>query len=255
MGRLKSKQLSALRAVKLFIKSGTVAQRSYIVREDIKLIYLIIYKSACSSIMASMCDMFVEGNYLKIHHKLGKQISQNIDWDAYPGFHRFTFVRDPLQRLVSCYVSKFVNDKKILGQHDLKRLYFDRYLFGALKKDTGFPDFVKRVTRIPSFLADRHFVSQSYLITDRKGRQLVDSIGKFEDLPDAFDPIAQKYGLKPLARYNATGKGNWMDYYDLKSAKMAIDYYANDIKEFGYQESANELIKYLTVKESKANES
>ncbi|MDO4548963.1 MAG: sulfotransferase family 2 domain-containing protein [Clostridia bacterium] len=247
---VKKSARAAARAVKLFLQSGTYAQRSYIVDNDKKLIYLIVYKSACSSIMASVTGFKDASNYLRIHHSLGGRgvISQNIDPRDYKGYFSFTFVRNPLERLVSCYASKFVNDKKLLGQHDLKRLYFDRYLFGFLKKDRGFPGFVRRVVRIPAFLADRHFISQSYLITDRKGRKLVEYVGRFEQLPEAFDDIARKYSIAPLARYNATGKGNWMDYYDRDTAKMAVEYYKDDIAMFGYEEQARELLNYTQDK-------
>ncbi|MEG2859355.1 MAG: sulfotransferase family 2 domain-containing protein [Clostridia bacterium] len=237
---------------KLFSESGAYAQRGYIVIEEKKLIYQLMYKVACSSIMASLTGMGKKENYLRIHHILGGkgEIIRNLPYDAHPGFFRFTFVRDPLERLVSCYVSKYRADQAILGKHYLPRLYFDRYLFGFLKKDKGFAQFARRVSRIPDCLSDRHFVSQHFMIHDKKGRKTVEFVGRFENLSDEFAPIAQKYDLAALPTYNATQKGAWMDYYDLKTARRVIKRYQADIEAFGYEDSAKALMAHLESREA-----
>ena len=237
---------------KLFLKSRSIVQRTYHVIDDKKLIYLTMYKAACSSIMASMYALPEKEHYLRIHHTVGREENAvlNIGREEYADYYKFTFVRNPLERLVSCYENKYHADKKLLAAGGMKQLYFDNYLFGYLRKDLGFAGFARKVAHIPDRLADRHFVGQSFLTHDGKGRATLDFVGRFEELPEAFEPIREKYDLPALKTYNVTDKGNWMDYYDLPTAHRMIKRYRRDINAFGYQKEADALIAYLESKKS-----
>lgn len=231
----------------LLLRSGSVAQRTCHVIEDKKLVYMVMYKAACSSIMASLYALAPEAHYLRIHHTVGRPENAvlGIGYGEYPEHYKFTFVRNPLERLVSCYENKYHADKKLLASGGMRRLYFDRYLLGYLRRDDGFRAFARKVAHIPDRLADRHFVSQSFLTHDWKGRPLLDFVGRFEDLPEAYEPIRARFDLAPLAHYNVTDKGNWMDYYDLDTARLLIRRYRRDIDRFGYRAEADRLIAYL----------
>ena len=120
---------------------------------------------------------------------------------------------------------------------------------GYIGRDKGFKHFVKRMVRIPDWLCDRHFVGQWYLLNPG-GRSAVDYVGKFEELPTSYEPIREKYALEPLPHYNKTAKRNWMDEYDLKTARLVMKRYQKDIEVYGYQDAADALIAYLTEKDS-----
>lgn len=232
-------------------KFGLNAQRTFHINHDKKLIYLSNSKVACSSIKASMYCLDEQEDYRSVHRVANAQKSYElgVPYDKYTDHYKFTFVRNPFARLVSCYVNKLHEDREKLGK-TMERLYFARYLFGFLNVDKGFHNWARRVCAIPDKYADRHFVCQSYLIHDRDGHMLVDEVFKFENLARDYEPIREKYDLAPLPHYNKTKKGNWMDYYDLKTARMVYRKYRRDIEEFGYQDVYEQLIRYITEKKN-----
>ena len=77
---------------------------------------------------------------------------------------------------------------------------------------------------------------------------LVNHVFKFENLARDYESIREKYDLAPLPHYNRTKKGNWMDYYNLATARRVYRRYQRDIEEFGYQDVYDELIRYITEK-------
>ncbi|HND44714.1 MAG TPA: sulfotransferase family 2 domain-containing protein, partial [Cyclobacteriaceae bacterium] len=68
----------------------------------------------------------------------------------------FTVVRNPFARLVSVYRDFFENN-------DSDFLYAD-YLFGILKPEISFAEFVSRISRIPDRLKDQHFRPQHLFV-------------------------------------------------------------------------------------------
>jgi hypothetical protein len=159
-------------------------------------------------------------------------------------FFKFAFVRNPFDRLVSCYESKYHNDK-------IKRpngpFIFDKYLFGALKNDKGFENFAKRICLIPDMFADRHFQSQYFQIYKNK-KNTLDYVGKFENIAEDFDFIKNKFKLNDLPHYNKSGNKNWMDYYDLKLARKIYKRYKKDFIHFGYSGEYEKLNVFLNQK-------
>ena len=193
-------------------------------------------KTACSSIKANLYHLDVPDDH-SIH-----QIKPDTFWPderQYKNYFKFTFVRNPYDRLVSFY-------ENIVQKHNRFREY---YLFGYLRRDKGFPDFCKKVCRIPFCLADMHFESQYYLLYDKQGNCRVDHIGKYENLAEEYEWIREKYGLAPLGRLNPSGKRNWMDYYTRKTAQLVYKKYRKDFETFGYEDAHQELMEYLDRKE------
>jgi chondroitin 4-sulfotransferase 11 len=228
---------------------GCYSPRTFHINHDKKLIYLSNSKVACSSIKASMYHLEQQQDYRSVHKAANAQKQYEIDvpYDRYADYYKFTFVRNPFARLVSCYVNKLHEDREKLGK-TMDRLYFARYLFGYLNVDKGFHNWARRVCRIPDRYADRHFISQSYLVHDKNGNMLVNHVFNFENLARDYGAISEKFDLAPLPHYNKTNKGNWMDYYDLRTARIVYRRYKRDICEFGYQGAYDELIRYIKEK-------
>ena len=221
------------------LKYKKLLPSNFIVVDDKKLAYLITPKVACSSIKATFIDYEIPDNYLI--HKLPWKII-HTEKSVNKNYFKFTFVRNPFERLVSCYENKYHSDK----QNGIPA-YYDTFLFGILKKDNGFDNFALNVCKFPTFLADMHFMKQSSIIY-KNNKAIVDFIGKFENLKNDFEPIRIKYSLKSLPNLNKSNKRNWMDYYSIKSAKKVYKYYRKDIELFGYQEEYDKLISYLKQK-------
>lgn len=225
-------------------QKGALENIRYMIDDERKLAYLLSSKVACSSISASMYGGEVADND-SIHRlnltKSRLKSSQKV-------YYKFAFVRNTFERLVSCYESKYVNDIKNIGI-TREWLDFDYYLFGYLRNPVDFTDFIHRICKIPSNLAEDHFVEQYSHLHDRKGNCLVDYIGKYENLENDFEPIRKKYNLKPLPHFNQSNKGNWMDYYTLETAELVWKKYKKDICTYGYEDEYHRLIQYLCQKE------
>lgn len=230
-------------------KDGIYIKHTYHIIHDKKLIYLSNSKVACSSIKASMYHLDEQEDYSNVHKLANAQKQYEIDtpYDRYADYYKFTFVRNPFARLVSCYVNKLHEDREKLGK-TTTRLYFAGYLWGYLNVDKGFHNWAARVCRIPDKYADRHIISQSSLIHDDEGHLLVNHVFNFENLARDYGEIRERFDLAPLPHYNRTKKGNWMDYYDLETAQRVYKRYKRDIEEFNYQSAYDELVKYIKEK-------
>ena len=238
---------AALRRVK---EKGAYMIWSYVVLEEKKVIYLVMQKAACTSIMASMTQTESTASYLDVNQTVRNTglVLDDFDPTAYQGYYVFTFVRNPFERLISCYENKYHTDKDLRAARKSEMKY-DSYLMGYLKKDRGFRSFASRVCRIPDRLADQHFVSQSFLI-DRMGKNpKPDFVGHYENLSAEYEPIRAKYGFMPLPHHNKTPKASsWMDYYDLSTARKVYHRYRTDIERYGYRETYDKLIAHLQSK-------
>lgn len=240
-----------LKEIKNLILYHQIEPRQYIVSKEKKVIYLRNPKVANSSIKTSLYSGEAKDDY-SIHSIVVNTGMQKVKLSAEElDYFKFTYVRNPFERLVSCYESKYHADKIKYKDKD-KLLYFDSYLLGYIRKDKGFDNFIKRIIRLPYWCMDRHFFPQYYWTHDERGQQLLDYIGQYENLEEDFKKIQEKYGLKPLPHYNSSGgeKRDWRSYYTLETAKLVYEKYKKDIECFGYEDSYKDLIAYLKTEKT-----
>lgn len=235
------------------LRKGSYYSRSFVYLPEKKVLYLSVPKAGNTSIKASMFALPHARNYRTIHKNV-RTLHQSVSLSqigSYADYYKFTFVRNPLQRLVSCYENKLHTDVDDLGS-GIRFLIYDVYLMGFLSKDRGFKNFARRVCLIPDRISDRHFVSQSMGALTSGRKLVVDYVGKLERMEKDYEPLRQRFGFAHLPHYNNTrnsGK-NWMDCYDLDTARRVYKRYRTDIEIFGYQDAYDELIAYLEAKES-----
>lgn len=231
------------RNMKNLILHGRMVTRKYMVASDKKVAYLINAKVANSSIKASLYPGETKDDN-SINFILKSDMRKQWLSKEEKGYFKFTYVRNPYERLVSCYESKYHTDKK---RFQRKLLEYDTYLFGYIREDNGFDNFIKRIAKIPESCMDCHFGSQYALTHDKRGRKLVDYIGPYENIEEDYKKIQEKYGLKELPHYNKTGgeKRDWRSYYTLETAEIVYKKYKKDFENFGYEDSYRELIAYI----------
>lgn len=215
----------------------------YLVSNEKECAYLVISKVACSAIKATFFSKEFADDY-SVHRLISKDDGKRMRhlFEKERDYFRFTFVRNPFDRLVSCYVSKYHTD---ITKYKKKRTDFKYYLSGYLTKDEGFESFVEKIVKIPPYLMDRHFIPQSLLIYRKDGSSRVNYVGKFETLKQDFSTIQEKFGLYDLKVYNTSEKNDWRDYYNAHTAKLVYQLYKEDIENFGYEKEYLNLLEYI----------
>ena len=192
-----------------------------------KFIFVHINKTAGSSIKHSLrsCP----------HENLGHEIlSESInkcqgDPDEY---FKFTFVRNPWDKIVSNY--------------------FFRMGFCKRTQKLSFKDWVTNSTKKKSPTFDNYsflycFAQRPQLdwISDRNGKLLVDFIGRFENLHEDFNIICDRLEIprQELSYKNKStlrnpkdhGRKHYGELYDDETKEIIEERFAKDIEYFGYK--------------------
>ncbi|AOW99799.1 MAG: sulfotransferase family protein [Moorea sp. SIOASIH] len=222
--------------------------RKFYVFADRRLVFIEVPKVASTSILYAIGKAYqVEFQHF-IHNDPFWHIERDRLNPQQQEFYKFAFVRNPFDRLVSCYKNKLIQVR-----HQTK-FNPGRYLFeGYIPLDATFDEFVKIITKIPDYLAEKHFKSQ-YAILSHGGKLLPDWIGRFETLADSWAEIAQKYGFEQdLPKLTSTEHlkntpPDYRAYYTKELAEMVSRRYRKDLVLFGYTKAYQELWDFLDNK-------
>jgi len=198
-----------------------------------KLVYYEVPKAACSSIklFIATLDGIVNNIPRHVHSlpisKLSLPGARSI---LYKDYFHFTFVRNPYDRLVSCYANKVVRPEL----YERRAGPFSR-MFGELGyREMSFGDFVQFVTRVPNKHCDNHFVPQHRLLN----LDVLDFIGRFESFNQDFLYVRKQIGVSDdtpqLQKMNASRHDPYQGYYDDKLRRMVARKYARDLEIFNY---------------------
>jgi len=219
-----------------------------VVLQSNKAIYFVIPKVACTSIKATLADHAgVEIKDNRVHAAMYSQLSAHeIFSTSYVHFFKFAFVRNPWDRLVSCYYS-MIEDECVTDRWT-KNGVSRRFLCYKWPKDAGenkremfwggmhLNDFVRALCAISDREADKHFRSQYTFVTDRQGNIFVDFLGRFENLNDDFQRICKKINLpmKELPHLMRSKRKLELQEIDEKLWRMVVQRYAEDFELFDY---------------------
>lgn len=163
----------------------------------------------------------------------------DVKGGEYEDFFKFAFVRNPWDRIVSCYADKILHED--VTNNKYKNGVFRRYerKFGnTFHMGMSFESFVKVIHGIPDHEADRHFQSQHNFISDKNGRILVDFVGRFENLAEDYAHIARKCGLADfvLPHENRSKRANdYRSLYTPETRRLIEERYQRDIELFDYR--------------------
>lgn len=161
----------------------------------------------------------------------------------YQQYYKFSFVRNPWARIVSEYnYRRLHGDEKY--QTDFKTFLFKNFPTKALDDHVSFKDYY------------RHILPQWKFLFDDNGFQLVDFIGKFENIQVDFNTVCEQLNILPtqlphknrtlavgfkgrvqqkLKRLlSASRKKHYSFYYDNESQQFIAEYYKKDIELFNY---------------------
>lgn len=142
------------------------------------------------------------------------------DFDNY---FSFTFTRNPWSKVVSDYFWMTNSDGRMRKGTFLEYLNNENdFDLENLKKET--------------FYRYDHIIPQTDFILDKNGENMVNFIGRFENLQNDFDIICEKIGIpqQQLPHKNKTNHKHYTEYYDEETRQIVADKYAKDIEYFGY---------------------
>jgi hypothetical protein len=141
-------------------------------------------------------------------------------------FFKFTFVRNPWDRLLSSYLF-------------LKRGGYNRadaeWAEAHLADYETFEGFVKSWVSPETVLTHVHFIPQHLFVCDASGNLVVDFIGRFEQLAEDFEIVRRRLGiLARLEHHNRSEPRNYRNFYTEATEKIVERVYRKDIELFGY---------------------
>jgi len=212
-----------LRDMARVVIRGELDSPDFIILDEKEVVFASVAKSACSSIKTSIYGTPPEGILIHQHtsHLSHRRIPKNK-----ASYFVFAIVRDPYERLASCYRAKF-------NHEDESKFMFSNYLFGYLRNDDSFEEFVRKVSKIPDILCDRHFKSQNKMVFAYGTK--VDFIGKFENLSSDFEKIRERFDFEELPILNKSSGKSADDLFSDETRALASKRYEKDFELFEYQ--------------------
>lgn len=226
-------------------KFGHLSQ-ALAVAPDHRLLCFFVPKNACTTLRSMVASLnglrMDEADEVAVRH-VGAIYSMHPFMASHPSFKhyfKFSFVRNPWDRLVSCYENKIV----YVRENDDEAASFSRGAFWVKYpnydlKNMSFEEFVQMVIRQPDeeYFCDEHFKSQHCFFAGHK----MDFIGRFENFQNDLNELVGKLGLPPhygeLAKkkYNQSKRSHYTDYYDDQTRRLVAQRYAKDLHLFGYK--------------------
>ena len=204
-----------------------------------KFVCISITKTGSTSVRYSLdeySEIESQGDFKKpyFHHVEAERLQthfekKNWNWDDY---FKFTFVRNPYSRLVSWwnYVKTEYHSHQNYGKSSSTE-FWKNLCNEIVTKNKDFKSFVcaKNSSWFPQ--------TSSEFIFDKDENNLLDFIGRFENLQEDFNTICDKIGIprKQLPHKNKVKHKHYTEYYDDETRQIVAEKYAKDIDHFGYK--------------------
>ena len=154
-----------------------------------------------------------------LQHLLARQIKEEVGAEVFDSYFKFTFVRNPWDKVVSQYAF-------MAQRPDLRELI-------GMTEDTPFADYLNRIERQPHV----QWQPQVDFLRDHQGRFMVDFVGRFEALERDAQVVFERLGLpcRRLPHKNASRRRNYAEYFGETTSNWIRRFYAEDIAAFDYE--------------------
>ena len=202
---------------------GNLDSSDFIVLDEKEVVFASVAKSGSSSIKTSIFGEFPNNKSIHFH---SREFSHKRIPRKKGKYFSFAYVRNPYGRIISCYKNKF-------NMADDSQFLYSNYLFGYLKNDDSFEDFVRKLSKIPNFLCDRHFKTQYSIIHSRGAK--MQHIGRMEDLPEDYENIRKRFNFDELKVLNKTRDSGEDIQLNDEIKEIIYNKFKIDFTEFGYR--------------------
>ncbi len=245
---------------------GNYRLQKNILVEKYKFIIFIIPKNASTSFKVQIVDVLALKNLTNSQDSVHDPNVYPFPFvkiselnDRYKEYLRFCVVRNPWDRIVSCFKDKIrpidFNSDDFRNGVALPLMETSSFFYGGMP----FDEFVDVVCQIPDSIGEHHFTSQLYQITDAYGNLLVNFISKLETLNEDLETLSQKTGF-PIANFphvHKTKGKKYQEYYNDELIEKVRIRYKADIGFFNYEydQRSNVKIGFVTdeIKETLTN--
>ena len=185
---------------------------------------IFVHIPKCAGI--SICKTLF-GNHGGYHLGI-KQYQLAFQKEQFYSYFKFSFVRNPWDRLYSAY--KFLASG---GRGDIDRKWFVE----NLSKYTNFREFVLNWVSYENIYKYPHFVPQWKFLSDCHGRIEMDFIGRFETIETDFGIILDKLEIGNNLKHENKNQERNCSYrkeYDKEMIDVVNSVYRKDIELFNY---------------------
>jgi hypothetical protein len=147
-------------------------------------------------------------------HVTARTVRRHLPARVYNDFFKFAFVRNPWDRIVSQY--HYILRNRTYHRHRLV---------------TSMSDFREYV----GYELSRNKPRQRDFVTDRRGRLIVDFVGRYERLDRDFAAVCRTLNVEAvLPHVNRTSHRDYRCYYDPPTIERVASHFRKDIDFFGY---------------------
>jgi len=210
-----------------------------IVLDEWEAIYVPIPKVACTSLSTLFARMIsTKGDIPYVFEVPFKRVANRVIRKDYADYYVFAFVRNPWDRLLSCFLSKIDPTEDDDGTFYRNGVEFNFWKYGDMfHSQMSFSDFVRATTSIPDEEADIHFSSQYRHLTDRHRNLVPDFIGRFESLAGDLEELRSRMHMPKTAPPHKmkTEHKHYSHYYTEETRALVEGRYPEDIELFGYR--------------------
>ncbi|MFK5985211.1 MAG: sulfotransferase family 2 domain-containing protein [Pseudomonadota bacterium] len=224
-----------------------------------KCIYVHLPKVAGTSISKALEDSDADKKHLNLkpflandfkfsppppHYRISDYLQyEDISQQQFDSYFKFSFVRNPWDRLVSEYKYR----------HHARKITFKDFIFNYFPQPSWSDEYC-------------HIIPQYDFLYDENGTKLVDYIGKFENLQNDFNEVCKILEIPPIILSHSNSSQNisrrrtdigicellkkirdklswtqklntfkhYSEYYDIETQQYVADLYKNDVETFQY---------------------
>jgi hypothetical protein len=204
--------------------------------ENLDCFYLPITKAANTSIKTALICADTGVTLPEDFNPHSWESARAVAWDSAYAFTgpRFSFVRNPFARMLSCYKNKILPEAETRGTY-IRGVHQSLLPFKRFSAGMDFDAFLGAVAAIPDERAEIHFLAQRCFLVGPKGLR-VDFIGRVERLQDHWPMVERMLGTDvPLGHFNVTQTESHRDAYSTKGRKYVERRFAADLHFLGYR--------------------
>lgn len=156
---------------------------------------------------------------------------QRCDPKRFDDSFKFAFVRNPWDRFVSAFEYLKRGGKRKIDRE------FARVHLAAFDSVDELVTAMRDARLRRTFMRWTHFQPQSRWVVNREGEIELDFIGRFEHLRDDVVKLSERdeFERGRLRVVNASDRGDYRSYYNDRTAEWLADWYADDVRSFGYE--------------------